>query len=135
MARYIEVDAYIKYCEEHWIPLNIDAIKKQSTADMVDIITNELTNKISERIIRALEENYEIIPKKPAVQCKDCKHREKNHYCLIWGQPYLCNDECFCSYGERRTDVKNEEVNIYKMIAHLEKLGLHKGATEDAEIH
>ena len=35
------------------------------------------------------------------VRCKDCKYRDKHHYCVIWGQPYLCNDECFCSYGER----------------------------------
>ncbi len=35
------------------------------------------------------------------VRCKDCKYRDKHHYCGIWGQPYLCNDECFCSYGER----------------------------------
>lgn len=101
MARYIDANAYIKYCEEKWIPLNIDAVNKQPTADMVEIITNELTNKISERIIQFLEENYEVIPKKPAVRCKDCKYREKNHYCTIWGQPYLCNDECSCSYGEK----------------------------------
>ena len=36
------------------------------------------------------------------VRCKECKYRDKHHYCGIWGQPYLCNDECFCSYGERR---------------------------------
>lgn len=41
------------------------------------------------------------------VRCKDCKHREKKRYCLTWGQPYLCNDECFCSYGERREDEKS----------------------------
>ena len=35
------------------------------------------------------------------VRCKECKYRDKHHYCGIWGQPYLCNDECFCSYGER----------------------------------
>ena len=35
------------------------------------------------------------------VRCKECRHRDKHHYCVIWGQPYLCNDECFCSYGER----------------------------------
>ena len=68
MSRYIDANAYIKYCEENWIPLNIDAVKKQPTADMVDIITNELTNKISERIIQALEENYDIIPKNPLIQ-------------------------------------------------------------------
>ena len=36
------------------------------------------------------------------VRCGECKYRDKHHYCAIWGQPYLCNDECFCSYGERR---------------------------------
>ena len=38
------------------------------------------------------------------VRCKECRHRDKHHYCVIWGQPYLCNDECFCSYGERKSD-------------------------------
>ena len=38
------------------------------------------------------------------VRCEECKHREENHYCVQWGQPYLCKDECFCSYGERKTD-------------------------------
>ena len=36
------------------------------------------------------------------VTCGECKHREKNNYCVKWGQPYLCNDEAFCSYGERK---------------------------------
>ena len=36
------------------------------------------------------------------VFCKECKYREKNHYCVKWGQPYLCRDDAFCSYGERR---------------------------------
>lgn len=29
MAIYIDADAYIKYCEEKWIPLNIDAVLAQ----------------------------------------------------------------------------------------------------------
>lgn len=37
-------------------------------------------------------------------RCGECKYREKNRYCVIWGQPYLCNDEAFCSYGKRRED-------------------------------
>lgn len=36
MARYIDADAYIKYCEEHRIPLNIDAVKAQPTVDVPD---------------------------------------------------------------------------------------------------
>ena len=36
------------------------------------------------------------------IRCKECKYREKNHYCVKWGQPYLCRDDAFCSYGERR---------------------------------
>ena len=46
-----------------------------------------------------------IIDSAPSIDivfCKECKYRDKHHYCGIWGQPYLCNDECFCSYGERR---------------------------------
>lgn len=36
MPRYIEANAYIKYCEENWIPLNVDAVNKQPTADVVE---------------------------------------------------------------------------------------------------
>ena len=36
------------------------------------------------------------------VRCEECKYREKNHYCVKWGQPYLCKDGAFCSYGERK---------------------------------
>ena len=31
--RLIDADAYIKYCEEHWIPLNIDAVEEQPTIE------------------------------------------------------------------------------------------------------
>lgn len=34
MSRHIDADAYIKYCDEHWIPLNVDAVKAQPTADV-----------------------------------------------------------------------------------------------------
>lgn len=43
-------------------------------------------------------------PQIDIVRCVECKYREKNHYCVKWGQPYLCKDECFCSYGERKSD-------------------------------
>ena len=36
------------------------------------------------------------------IRCEECNYREKNHYCVKWGQPYLCKDGVFCSYGERR---------------------------------
>ena len=29
--RLIDADAYIAYCEERWIPLNVDAVKAQPT--------------------------------------------------------------------------------------------------------
>lgn len=51
-----------------------------------------------------LKDFYVAIDEEPSidiVRCKECKYRDKHHYCGIWGQPYLCNDECFCSYGER----------------------------------
>lgn len=37
MSRYIDADVYIKYCDEHWIPLNVDAVKAQPTADVIPI--------------------------------------------------------------------------------------------------
>lgn len=44
----------------------------------------------------------EELPTIDLVRCGECKYREKNHYCVKWGQPYLCKDEAFCSYGERK---------------------------------
>ena len=38
MTRYIDADAYIKYCEDKWIPLNVDAVTEQPTADVVEVV-------------------------------------------------------------------------------------------------
>ena len=37
MARYIDADAYLKYCEENWVPLNEDAVKVQPTVDVTPV--------------------------------------------------------------------------------------------------
>lgn len=34
MPKYIDADEYIKYCEENWIVLNVDAVNKQPEADV-----------------------------------------------------------------------------------------------------
>lgn len=34
MPKYIDADEYIKYCEENWIALNVDAVNKQPAADV-----------------------------------------------------------------------------------------------------
>ena len=34
MPKYIDADEYIKYCEENWIALNVDAVNKQPEADV-----------------------------------------------------------------------------------------------------
>ena len=127
-VREPENDDYVPYV--HYEDM-VKCVKGMQTADVVEIITNELTNKISERIIKFLEENYEIIPKKPVVRCKDCK-RWNTAECHSTAVPnfrkcmvmnVFTEPDQFCKYGERRTDnVKNEEVNIYKMIASLEEI-------------
>ncbi len=46
----------------------------------------------------------------PVVRCKDCKHRRNDedyvsgHYCVKRPSNggYFCEDDDFCSYGERR---------------------------------
>lgn len=45
--RLIDADAYIKYCDDLWIPLNVEAVKVQPTIDAI-----------------------------PVVRCKDCKWRD-----------------------------------------------------------
>jgi len=76
-----------------------DLISRQAVIDL-------MTKEISERIIQFLEENYEIIPKKPVVRCKDCKYfawfddEKVDRWCGIWANK--TSEDCFCSYGERR---------------------------------
>ena len=35
MGKIIDADAYIKYCDEHWIPLNINAVNDQPELSVV----------------------------------------------------------------------------------------------------
>ncbi len=37
MSRYIDAEAYIKYCDEHWIALNVDAVNAQPAADVAEV--------------------------------------------------------------------------------------------------
>lgn len=92
----------------------------------IEFITNELTREISERLIKALEANDEIIIKKPVlrvseypptgyveyrktvdweplVRCKDCVHRHQTTCPFLIAYAYKASsDDDFCSYGERR---------------------------------
>lgn len=67
------------------------------------ITTDELIKRISEQIIQAIEENYEIIPKQPAVRCKDCVHRHQTTCPFLIANAYKgSSDDDFCSRGEKR---------------------------------
>jgi hypothetical protein len=35
--RLIDADAYIAYCDEKWIPLNVDAVNEQPTIEAVPV--------------------------------------------------------------------------------------------------
>lgn len=109
---------------------NIDYLKDDEK--FIEFITNELTREISERLIKVLEENDEIVIKKPVlkvsgfdgryppsyyveyrktvdweplVRCKDCKH---NSLRMVGGNAFcelgigLSQIYDFCSLGERR---------------------------------
>jgi len=93
-----------------------------------EFITNELTKNLSERVMQALEENDDIVIKKPVlrvseyppthsveyrkildweplVRCKDCKHWcIHKHLEIPWCRAMHIdrNAEDFCSDGERR---------------------------------
>lgn len=87
MPRYIDADAYIKYCEENWIPLNVDAVKAQPTADVVEV-----------------------------VRCRDCEYWDSGSplatviptpcRCRLRREAFGMTAEDFCSYGRRKTDVE-----------------------------
>ena len=74
------------------------------TADVVpkEEMINELIKEISDRVIQAIEANYEIIPKKPVLQCKDCKHYRGLAGCVLIGD--CMGTDSFCAWGERRED-------------------------------
>lgn len=38
MARYIDTDDYIKYCEDNCVPLNEYAVKAQPTVDVAPVV-------------------------------------------------------------------------------------------------
>lgn len=111
MPRYIDAERFKLWLQENYVLYDGDRyfndIDAQPTADVVskEDAINELTKEISDRIIQALEANYEIIPKKPVVRCKDCKHSSWDEL----GKCYWCKGkertaDFFCADGERRTD-------------------------------
>lgn len=78
--RLIDADAYIKYCDDHWIPLNVDAVLAQPTVDSVQV-----------------------------VRCKDCRWGMEvcgNIECFVDSNipPEYHGYDWFCPNGERRTD-------------------------------
>lgn len=100
----------------------------------IEFIKNELTRSLSERVMRVLEAEGDIIIKKPVlrvsdyppthsveyrktldweplVRCKDCKHSDHwykdKRRCFLWHEAGIDVFEGgFCSYGERRDDAE-----------------------------
>lgn len=115
MARYIDANEFKRKMEQY-LPeereLALKVLKKVPTADVVlkkDM--NELTKEISDRIIQALEANYEIIPKMSVVRCKDCKFARSVSVPFDMNMRIICvkiglprGDGEFCSWGERRSE-------------------------------
>ena len=87
MPRYIDAERFKLWLQENYVLYDGDRyfndIDAQPTADVVprEEMINELVNEISDRITQFLEANYEIIPKKPVVRCKECGIRLKDGYC------------------------------------------------------
>ena len=89
--RLIDADAYIKYCDDHWIVLNIDALDAQPTIIPFNIDIDAV----------------------PVVRCKDCtycSHFTDGHLeCrLLYNLKPVATTYCqmeendFCSYGVRK---------------------------------
>ena len=126
-VREPENDDYVPYV--HYDDM-VKCVEGMPTVDVVDKFIENITNEISERIIKFLEENYDIIPKKPVVRCKDCKrwNTAECHSTLVPNfrkcmvMNVFTEPDQFCKYGERRTDnMKNEEVDINKMRVNVEE--------------
>lgn len=72
--------------------------------DADELTFDRLTDSICQGQAEDVVAEAPTIDAVPVVRCGECKYREKNHYCVKWGQPYLCKDDCFCPYGERRSE-------------------------------
>lgn len=128
LVREPKNDDYVPYV--HYDDM-VKCVKSMPTVDVVEKLIEDITDEISERIIKFLEENYEITPKKPAVQCKDCKYSEHwykdKRRCFLWNEAGIdVFEDGFCSYGERGRDVKDIKNDITQMRVYLEGLGLHQ---------
>lgn len=105
-VRESENDDYVPYV--HYADM-VKCVEGMPPADVVDKFVEDITKRISERLIQFLEENYEIVPKKPVLRCKDCKWFN-DIGCAIWivGESDKPREDDFCSFGERR-DLREEE--------------------------
>ena len=94
-------------------------MRRHSTATLMGLTKKELVE-----YVRMAEYNQEVAEETlhqqaenvkdwvPVVRCKDCKYRRidedyvSGHYCVKRPSNggYFCEDNDFCSYGERRTD-------------------------------
>lgn len=113
MSRCIDADKLKKHFEwwegeakaKEFKEIFDEIIDAQPTADPAEILTNELTKEISERLILFLEENYEIIPKNPAVRCKDCKWFNDSGCAIrIVDESDKPKEGDFCAWGERKEE-------------------------------
>lgn len=116
MARYIDRDKLMAELDrevelaDNWKTAHeiANVVKYFPAADVPKEDTiNELIKEISDRVIQALEANYEIIPKQPVVRCKECKywgiHERLN---IPWCREMHIDRgaEDFCSMAKRRDD-------------------------------
>ena len=82
----------------------IDADKLKADVVSWENCYNGFSDTYDKAMIIDTIDEQPTIDAEPVVRCGECKYREKNHYGVKWGQPYLCKDDCFCPYGERRSE-------------------------------
>ncbi len=118
--RLIDADAYIKYCDENWIPLNVDAVNAQPTIDDVQRkeyklnSTEDSYHKLIElpisdtsyydygeiKVINELP----TINAVPVIKCRDCKFNYANYipgddHCFKFYELPISKD-FYCACGE-----------------------------------
>jgi hypothetical protein len=83
-----------------------DLISRSAAIDAL-MKAPKLTRSIIRRVLRQVPEVDAV----EVVRCKDCKRRYYNedrevYCCEAWADGYdtEVRDDCFCSYGERRSD-------------------------------
>lgn len=89
-------------------PIDAEALIRRAIERYKEMMGTDIGHGMG--IIASMITDAKTIDAVPVVRCEDCKHRRNDedyvcgHYCVKRPSNggYFCEDDDFCSYGERR---------------------------------